>query len=285
MRRRMMMDISELPFESQYLTFEALESGTFSFTNSVEYKIGNNAWQTLSSGESTPIVPQGEKIKWRGNLINPGVNVGIGTFSSTGRYNAEGNSLSLVLYNRFAGVKVMPNKIHLFCRLFYQDANLVSTKNLKLVCTTLRYGCYQEMFSGCTSLVESPELPATTLATRCYAQMFINCSHLTKAPTILPATILVENCYTEMFQYCTSLTIAPELPATTLTSYCYTRMFRGCTRLAYVKCLATNISANYCVYNWMLQVRSTGTFIKASGMEDWIRGASGIPSGWTIEEE
>ena len=34
------------------------------------------------------------------------------------------------------------------------------------------------MFSGCTSLVNAPELPATTLISYCYSQMFYNCKAL-----------------------------------------------------------------------------------------------------------
>jgi hypothetical protein len=34
------------------------------------------------------------------------------------------------------------------------------------------------MFSGCTSLVNAPELPATTLADRCYSYMFYGCTKL-----------------------------------------------------------------------------------------------------------
>ena len=35
--------------------------------------------------------------------------------------------------------------------------------------------CYFQMFSGCTSLTQAPELPATTLADNCYYYMFNNC--------------------------------------------------------------------------------------------------------------
>ena len=86
-----------------------------------------------------------------------------------------------------------------------------------------------------------------------------------------------------MFSNCTSLTIAPELPATTLANYCYSSMFSECESLNYIKCLATNISATNCTYNWVGWVASTGTFVKNPNMESWTTGASGIPSGWTIE--
>jgi hypothetical protein len=40
------------------------------------------------------------------------------------------------------------------------------------------------MFKGCTSLTQTPELPATTLARSCYSYMFESCTSLTQAPSI-----------------------------------------------------------------------------------------------------
>ena len=152
-----------------------------------------------------------------------------------------------------------------------------------LPATTLANSCYSSMFYGCVSLTTAPELPATTLDSSCYNQMFYNCTSLTTAPSILPATTLKVYCYGQMFQNCTSLTTAPELPATTLTESCYEEMFRNCTSLNYIKCLATDISAPSCTSSWVSGVASTGTFVKAAGMESWTEGNNGIPSGWTVE--
>ena len=113
--------------------------------------------------------------------------------------------------------------------------------------------CYYDMFYGCTSLVQAPELPATTLA---------------------------GSCYYDMFSGCTSLTQAPELPATTLTASCYYQMFDGCYNLKYIKCLATNIPPYNCTYNWVHRVSSTGDFYTPAAA-DWINGTDGIPTGWT----
>ena len=177
-----------------------------------------------------------------------------------------------------------------------------------LPATTLANGCYQNMFLGCSSLTSAPVLPATTLAQHCYRQMFYLCTSLATAP-VLPATTLASLCYDGMFRGCTSLTTAPELPATTLEYYCYSGMFwnctslttapilpattlnimcyqgmfRGCTKLNYIKCLATDISASDCTKNWVNGVSSTGTFVKAAGIESWPTGNDGIPNNWAIE--
>ena len=100
----------------------------------------------------------------------------------------------------------------------------------ELPATTLADSCYSSMFNGCTSLTKAPELPATTLEISCYISMFSSCTSLTQAPK-LPATTLADNCYFSMFYRCTSLAQVPELPATTLKSACYKAMFRGCTSL------------------------------------------------------
>ena len=90
--------------------------------------------------------------------------------------------------------------------------------------------CYCNIFHGCSSLTQAPELPATTLADYCYCNMFSGCTSLTQAPE-LPATTLVDYCYESMFYRCSSLTQAPELPATTLADYCYGSIFSECTSL------------------------------------------------------
>ena len=120
----------------------------------------------------------------------------------------------------------------------------------ELPATTLTFFCYYSMFSGCTSLVTAPELPATTLADRCYSYMFYECTSLTTAPSILPATELANYCYYDMFYGCTSLVTAPELPATTLEYWCYHSMFYGCTSLTTAPELKATTLAYGC-YSYM----------------------------------
>ena len=91
--------------------------------------------------------------------------------------------------------------------------------------------CYRSMFSGCIGIKKAPSLPALVLKNECYRYMFLGCTSLTTAPE-LPATTLANDCYQYMFYGCTNLTTAPELPATTLAKYCYRSMFNGCSKLA-----------------------------------------------------
>ena len=155
----------------------------------------------------------------------------------------------------------------------------------ELPATTLATSCYSGMFYGCTSLTTAPELPAKAMTLGCYSSMFEGCTSLTTAPE-LPATNLAIDCYGSMFRGCTSLTTAPELLATTLEdNYCYYQMFYGCTSLNYIKCLATIILDDDCINDWVKGVASSGTFVKASSMNNWSTGASGIPSGWTVSND
>lgn len=168
-----------------------------------------------------------------------------------------------------------------YAGMFFGCTSLTTAPELPA--TSLATNCYADMFNGCTSLTTAPSLPATTLAIACYSSMFYGCTSLTTAP-VLPATTLANSCYSSMFHGCTSLTTVPELLATTLTNYCYDSMFNGCRSLNYIKCLATNISAADCLFNWVNRVASTGTFVKAASMTSWPTGASGIPSGWTVQD-
>ncbi len=116
--------------------------------------------------------------------------------------------------------------------------------------------------------------------------LFYQCTHITSAENlVLPATTLYNSCYRSMFNGCTSLTTAPELPATTLANECYYFMFSGCTSLNYIKCLATYIPASNCTTGWVANVAASGTFVKAASMSGWTTGTSGIPTGWTIQND
>ncbi len=211
-----------------------------------------------------------------------------------------------------------------YSNMFYGCTGL--TKAPALPATMLADYCYINIFNGCTNLTTAPALPAKTLANYCYAQMFYNCNSLTIAPALpattlaeycyfgmfngcigltaapaLPATKLEVYCYGSMFQGCKGLTTAPALPAATLLDYCYWCMFDGCTNLSSIECLATDIPDSCCTFNWLGSVSSTGTFIKAPEMEDWLRNGyqkdphssswnqilwlSGIPTGWTIVDK
>ena len=58
--------------KNTYLTFEAIESGTFKFiaknNNVLSYSIDNGeTWVELASNTNTPTISTGSKIMWKGN--------------------------------------------------------------------------------------------------------------------------------------------------------------------------------------------------------------------------
>jgi len=234
-RRRVMGKKPEVPFEKQYLTFESLESGTFQFSNAVNYSLdGGRSWVALAAATDTPTLNAGDKILWKASLT-PNSTSGIGTFTSSGKYNAFGNPLSLRLGDDFKGVTTMPNNTYMFYKLFYQNTYLVDAGDIQLVCTTLRNFCYSQMFYGCSLLIAVPELPAVTLQSSCYRAMFQDCTSLVTFPHTMSvnATSGQQQMYS-MFEGCTSLVSAKNIGFSTTTNiqyYSCARMFANCTSL------------------------------------------------------
>ena len=254
------------PVKSDYLTFTALEDGTFKFTgNGLSYSTDGATWTELAANTPTPTIAAGDKIYFKGTMTpSASEPYGIGTFRSTGNFTASGTPMSLLFGDDFEGQTSLSGKRYAFSNLFKYCAKLTNIDDLLLPATTLANCCYQYMFYGCTGLTSIPSgllpattlenycyylmfaictgltsipkdlLPATTLAFRCYDSMFIRCSGLTSIPSgLLPATTLAKNCYSQMFAICTGLTSIPKdlLPATTLVSYCYVSMFNDCLKI------------------------------------------------------
>lgn len=273
-------------YSQDYLTFEAISAGTFSFNRPYSYSVDDGStWTSLAASASTPTVNAGDKILFKATN-EPNSSVGVGTFSATSEFNAMGNPYSMFSGDSFTSVTTLP--VFAVSRLFYLNTNLVSAENLSLPALDLgseTYSCYYETFMGCTSLTTAPELPATSLHDSCYHNMFSGCTSLTTAPA-LPATTLSNGCYSYMFDGCTSLTTAPELLADTLTATCYIYMFSGCTSLNYVKMTATNVDMafypNYAMQHMLTNASATGTFVKAASVANLPTGDYGVPTGWTI---
>ena len=159
-------------------------------------------------------------------------------FNSTGDFNVEGNTMSLLYGDNFSGqTTFVSGNSTWFPMLFSYNTHIINAENLVLPATDLlspkptgTNGAYNGMFRGCSNLLTAPQLPAMTLNQSCYSSMFEGCTSLRVAPT-LPATTLANGCYQKMF--CidrtnptqAAMTVAPELPATTLSNKCYMEMF------------------------------------------------------------
>ena len=194
---------------------------------------------------------------WKSALKPIYIAFGIGSFSSCSEFSVYGNAMSLLYGDDFNGKTDLLYDC-VFYGLFRDCTELWHAANLVLPALNLTYACYRYMFSGCASLLSTPELPALYLADSCYYGMFSNCNQ--------------------------NLRATPELPALYLAEHCYYEMFDGCSKLNHITMLATDISAYGCLANWVDGVSSTGTFVKHPDMESLEAGVSGIPEGWTVED-
>ena len=282
--------------DGDYLTFVALEDGVrFRFNYPVAKESANKLSYSLDDGETwaeiystlyTPPLKKGERIKWKGNC-EPVDSIGIGTFSSTGNFEVEGNVMSLLYGDNYATQVSLAGKNYAFYNLFYDCTQLVSAEIMLLPATTLSTRCYSQMFYGCTSLTTAPEIPEATMATSCYRSMFNRCSNLVKAPSVIKSatnTMTTSAC-TYMFYLCSSLTTAPDLPTTTLGSHCYRQMFQGCSSLNYIKAMFTTTPSTSYTRDWVSGVASSGTFVKNANATWDVSGVNGIPTNWTIQTE
>ena len=304
-----------------YFATKALSSGTISFSgtsvdnsaNTISYSTDSGRTWSTPSSSVTVNVNSGDTVMWKGTMTPISDDqqwvFGIGAFSSTINYEAEGNIMSLLFGDNFSGQTSLSGKNNAFTGLFLYNQGLVNAENLSLPATTLSDYCYNGMFAVCPNLEKAPtlpataltdycyaemfsqdwaletapQLPATTLASNCYINMFNGCTGMTTAPQ-LPATALAESCYESMFHECWSLEEAPQLPAQTLVTSCYKGMFGSCSSLSAITCLATDISASNCTSNWVSNVATAGTFTKAASMTAWTVGNNGIPTNWTVLE-
>ena len=263
-----------------YFAFKSLQDSTFQFTNDgLSYSTDNGTtWTSLSANTPTPTVVTGNKILFKGELV-PTKIFGIGTFSSTGRFEVQGNIMSLIFGDNYDGKTSLANRTvsgttisydYVFACLFKDCDKLVYSEDLILPATTLNTNCYKQMFDNCTSLLTTPQLPAKSLTYMCYSYMFRNCISLKAGPK-LPATTLGNYCYQYMFENCTSLIYTTILPALTITAgsywgmfnncasikvacdmlatsgqhYCCRQMYKGCTSLIKAKVPSMNLSASY----------------------------------------
>lgn len=248
-------------YSKDYLTFVALENGTFKFNgSSINYSLDDGStWVSLASNTNSPTVNAGNKILWKLSGKTASSDNGVGTFSSTNRFNVEGNIMSLVYGDDFLSSTVTSN--YQFKKLFYKCTTLENAENLVFPNTVLRKESCMYTFYGCSSLV----LPPSAIYSNNTEKMGTQACHM-------------------MFKSCTSLIKSGTLYFNTLGVMGLIQMYNGCSLLSEITCLATNISEERCTENWVSGVAASGTFKKPSSMSSWTTGTSGIPNGWTVED-
>ena len=221
---------SYLTFSSQNIFSLETSGNTKTWNGTLEYFSSDNTWAVWEGTGALSAVTNGAEyvlyLRGIGNTVITGSQYPFKFLGSD--IACIGNIETLLDYVTVEAGEHPAMATHCYEYMFSGCSSLIQAPELPA--TTLSANCYKNMFSGCSSLIQAPELPATTLADNCYEYMFYKCSSLIQAPE-LPATTLAANCYAFMFYECPSLIQAPELPATTLVTHCYEYMFSGCSSL------------------------------------------------------
>ena len=266
-------------YSSEYFTIQTLAGGNMSIPSRVSgYRVNCGTW-IVNTGNTIITVDKGDSVEMKGNNTTCASLFTGSTMPN--KYVICGNVLSLFYGDNFTEYDAFPGINNQMRYSFSGCTGLVDASHL-IMPETISPSSYQWMFAECTNLVYGPELPAMSLEPFCYAEMFYGCTSLKTAPE-LPAKTLYSHCYDSMFSGCISLTDAPVLHAEIFDISSCEYMFYGCELLNKIVCLAPSITATDCTKNWVSGVSSTGTFVKACGVE-WPTGTNGIPSGWTVEE-
>lgn len=271
----------------------AWKASDTSVTKTIQYRKNGGSWTQITSatGNSAPTISvvSGDTLEFRGNNNTYGaISNKSSRFSTNVTFSVKGNIMSLIYPNEdtYSTENTFPGMMtsqYAFQGLFYSCRNLVDASKLLLPAISVPVYGYHDMFYYCDNLEMPPkELPATDAAGYVYQEMFYMCKKLVAAP-VIAATGVSDHGMQYMFSYCESLEKAPDLLPLTVGSYGYAGMFSDCPNLKYVKCLATTLADQYSTASWLMNVSPTGTFVKKAGVE-WASGASGIPSGWTVEE-
>lgn len=283
-----------------YLTFKALESGTFTLSipegittenlSYVEYSTdGGSTWVRTNNVDdtavtiTTPTISAKKKVLWRGSgnvYANTGSYNGPSVysyFSSTGNFEVFGHIMSLTLLDSWNSVGTALAS-YIFAGLFKGCTKLIYANRL-LLPSVAGNSCYLGLFHGCSNLLEGPALPATVMKDTCYSRMFYGDTNLLHTAE-LPAMTLANYCYNDMYSYCKNI-VSAVLPATSGKAYGYRRMFYQASKMAKLRVMLVTQS-NLETNGFTTSVASTGLFIKNINATWTTTGNNGVPTGWTV---
>lgn len=269
-----------IDYSKEYLTFDILTGGTVNwivqnatYAKTISYSLDEgNSWTdiTSSTGGTSFNVNAGDRVVFRGNTR--GTSQGTSDASnyanfsgSTAYFNLSGNIDSIADATNFKTGSVSLTSNY---KALFRATNVVDASNLYLPSPTVEFQ-YRFLFRECASLVAIPSM-----------------EHFSTRVNYMCMGI---------FSLCTSLERATGLPSINFaesgdTRYLFAEMFSGCTNLNYVENYSINkggIAVTYYPFNnWLLGVAASGTLVgkKASPLDVWVSGSSGIPSGWTFVE-
>ena len=262
-----------------WLCFTAEEDGSSVSIKSLIYK--HYVEYSLDGGKSWTERPgtiklnsKGDKVYFRG-MLPKGEEPKSGLrFYMTGLISASGNIMTIFDTTQYLTSTPFDGCLSY---AFSGCTSLLTPPDLPA--EVLTKNCYSSMFSGCTNLRKAPELPAEVLADGCYSSMFAQCGSLQDAP-VLPAEVLAKSCYSSMFSGCTDLQKAPELPAEVLADGCYSGMFENCSNLVVASELPAKNLAKGCYKKMFYNCKKLDSLSVAfesftrEDLTDWLDGVS-----------
>ena len=173
-------------------------NGGITLENDIHYTINGGAEQTIAKnteGSFDITVKKGDVVQFYstntslgGSAVAAARGMTRAVDSGTKYINIKpsmkteiyGNVMSLLKgKDNFANADAIESN-NAFYGLFAGAEKLVNSTERKLVlpATTLKEGCYENMFSGCKGIEKAPELPAPALVKDCYKEMFAGCAKL-----------------------------------------------------------------------------------------------------------
>lgn len=186
-----------IPYEMQLNGRSVLSEIYYSVNHGQTWRVFFNdpAVEGEEEGISTTIaVSAMEKVFFKSTGVGTGINGAGASITSDIPVILEGNIMSMIYGDDFAGHDTFNGGTYNFYGLF-SGLNVISARDLCLPATALTTGCYYRLFQGCSLLREGPVLPAKTLAAHCYREMFHGCSLLNDV-TCLATDISASNSLT-----------------------------------------------------------------------------------------
>lgn len=183
-------------YMEQYLTFEALESGTFTLfmdracgDRTVSYSIDggetwvdtNHVYYSTSKRITTPSLNAGDKVIWKCISSNGAFSESYGApcnFSSTGNCNIYGNILSLVYGDNFIGKDSITDGYQTFRGNFKSGMKCVSAENLIIPISVIKQSVCINLFQNNTIVEKGPVIISSDIQSQALNAAFSGCTSL-----------------------------------------------------------------------------------------------------------
>lgn len=149
--------------------------GSSNLSKNLEYSTDGVNWTTAATNAPFSLtVPAGANVYMRGtNSSMSGKTINMDVNHTVG-----GNVYSLLDKTNYGTLTASVGQSE-FNTLFANNSHLIDASQMTFGnVTTLKSGCYGNMFAGCSALTKAPELAAPILVNACYNGMFYNCRQL-----------------------------------------------------------------------------------------------------------